>query len=512
MNNQLTVAQILGAIQRHRIKALLAWALVMFAVVVLYLVWPREYRSEGQLYVKMDRNNASMVPSTSGAQVAIQDTRATEINSVIEIVRSRGVLDAVVDEVGADEILEGGLLDYLPSLSMLKFGFGGGGGDDGMSAEEYKRLKRRELASNYLVERLHVVTEKKSSVILVSMEANSPSLARQIVESIFKNARRTHTGIHDVSGSAEFFDDQFDTQQKELKTAVQSLADFRNELGVTSVGAERASLQGIVSTIDQGIMAADVALVESVERVSKLKELIAETSAQVALPKKGVERLSYEDSRTEYFKLQQERERLKATYTDKNVRVMQIDKQLARLKQSLDSMKTDRTESSLTPNPVYQELETDMLRAKTKLAGDRARLSGLKKEKAQSLVRLKELNNAEVAADEKLRNVEVARQYLAIYTKPRGESKAIGMLDDRNISDVRVAQKPTLTLKPANPKASLVLPLGFVCGLLAAFGTALFFDRNHLSASLNESEVEQVLDLPVLISLPRVYSSRNMVN
>ena len=51
----------------------------------------------------MDRNNQSVVPSSSGGtQVAIQDTRETEIRSVIEIIRSHAVLDAVVDDVGAD--------------------------------------------------------------------------------------------------------------------------------------------------------------------------------------------------------------------------------------------------------------------------------------------------------------------------------------------------------------------------------------------------------------------------
>ena len=85
MNNQLTVAQIFGAIQRHRSKAFFAWAAVMVCVVALYIIWPRLYSSEGRLYVKMDRNNQSVVPSSGGAPVAIQDTRETEIRSVIEI-------------------------------------------------------------------------------------------------------------------------------------------------------------------------------------------------------------------------------------------------------------------------------------------------------------------------------------------------------------------------------------------------------------------------------------------
>jgi uncharacterized protein involved in exopolysaccharide biosynthesis len=509
MNNQLTVAQILGAIQRHRMKALFAWAAVMLAVIALYLVWPRQYSSQGQLYVKMDRNNTSVVPSSSGAPVAIQDTRETEIRSVIEIIRSRAVLDAVVDEVGADEILENGIFDYLPSLSSLK---PSSGGSSDMDPAEYKRLRKRELASKHLFKRLDVFNEKKSSVIVVNVEANSPQLAQKIVDAIFKNTRKIHLDVHNVSSSADFFDDQFVKQENVLVEAVQELADFRNELGVMSVGAARSSLQGIISGIDQNLVNADVALAESQDRMKKLEELLKRTPKTIAMPKKGVERLSYEDSRTELYKLKQERERLRTTLTERDIRLKTVNQQIVALEKELGSMARDRTESQSEPNPVYQALETDLLQAAAKLAGDKARLASLNKEKAQAGTRMEMLNNAEVQADEKLRRVQVAQEYLAIYTKPRGESKAMGELDDRNISDVRVSQSPTLTLKHVNPKATLVLPLGFVCGLLAALGTSLFFDRNHLSATLNESEVEQVLDLPVLVTLPRVYSSRNMVN
>jgi len=203
---------------------------------------------------------------------------------------------------------------------------------------------------------------------------------------------------------------------------------------------------------------------------------------------------------------------MRLAYTEKNSRLQRITKQIAALEKELRSQVSERTESTLEPNPVFQDLETSYLEARATVAGNRARLAGLKLGKKDATKRLKELNDAEVQASEKLRKVAVAKQYLAIYTQPRGESKAMGALDARNISDVKVAQDPTLTLKHVNPKASLVLPMGFLCGLLAALGLSLFLDRNHLSATLNESDVEQALDLPVLVTLPRVYSSRHMVN
>ena len=256
MNNQLTVAQILGAIQRHRFKALLAWALVMVCVVILYVIWPRQYSSEGRLYVKMDRNNQSVVPSTSGGQVAIQDTRETEIRSVIEIIRSHAVLDAVVDAVGSKKILESGMSDMLPSLSFLKSPFGDSKGE--MDAKEYKRLRKREQASKAILENMDVYNEKKSSVLVVTVRASSPKLAQEIVQQVFENTRKIHTRIHNVSSSVDFFDEQFISQEDALKKSVSELAEFRNELGVMSVSAARGSLQSVISSLDLGLVNADV--------------------------------------------------------------------------------------------------------------------------------------------------------------------------------------------------------------------------------------------------------------
>ena len=206
MNNQLTVAQIFGAIQRHRIKAFLAWAAVMLCVVILYIVWPRLYSSEGRLYVKMDRNNQSVVPSTSGAPVSIQDTRETEIRSVIEIIRSRAVLDQVVDKVGAEKILESGWAK-LPNLTApLKSLTSLFDSNSGISKAEYKRLKRRELAAKAIYEELDVYNEKKSSVLVVTARSSSPELAQEIVREIFIATRKIHMGIHNFSSSAEYFD------------------------------------------------------------------------------------------------------------------------------------------------------------------------------------------------------------------------------------------------------------------------------------------------------------------
>ena len=506
----LTIGQILSALKRHKFKAFFAWLLVFSAVVLLFLLWPRKYGSEGRLYIQLGRNNTTLTPTSGTGSVSIQDTRETEIRSVLEIIKSRAVLEAAVKDLGAERILSTKWSDWMPKLSAPNLLSKSSSG--GMSVEEYKELRDIELAAKCLEENMTVDSEKKTSVISVYVKANSAKLAQQIVSKIFEHTRRIHLKVHAVEGSAVFFDDQFQEQEQDLVEAVNKLAEFRIDRGVLSIGAEIDTWQGILAMLENDILQAEVNLQVSEKRVDELAEMMADTSAMLDMPRSGVERLSYEDSKTEVFRLESEVERLGAVYSREHPEYRQAVARLAGLKGSVKRMKTDRTESNKVSNPVFEDMQVDFMRAKTQAATVRVQLASLQEKRKSALEKAQRLNRDQIESDQLLRDVEICRQYLAIYTQKRGEAKGLSLLDDRNISDVVVAQEPNFMVKHVSPKGSLIVPFGFLAGLLAALVTSLFFDRNHLNPDLNESEVEKVLNLPVLVTLPRVYSSRNMVN
>ena len=107
--------------------------------------------------------------------------------------------------------------------------------------------------------------------------------------------------------------------------------------------------------------------------------------------------------------------------------------------------------------------------------------------------------------------MEIANQEMDIFVRKRTESTVIDELDQRSISDVVVAQKANFVVKPVSPKGSLFIPFGGIVSALFAIATALYFEKDLLSGHLSEDEVEQILQLPILVSLPTVPSQRNMV-
>ncbi len=511
MVNQLTVAQLLSALNRHRFKAFLVWSLIMLMVTIGFLIWPRKFASEGKLYVQVGRIATGISPAGGSASISVQDTRETEVRSVVEIISSRAVIEAVVDDIGADRILESPLDAWIPDISLPIPDFSRSSNGK-LAAEEYKRLKKRELAAKELEDAVKIQAQKKTSVISVFARAISADLAREIVDKMFEHTLKVHLKVHAVDGSTLFFDEQFVEQENKVVRAVKNLADFRNDYKVLSIGAARENLQQIVSKLENQILDTEVEVSQMEKRLDSLRVGMESTDKQLATPTSNVESKAFEDSKHLVFQLEAERERLVSTYSSIHPEVTRIDSQLKKVRQSLKSMSNGRTESALTSNPVYEDLKVDLVRTEADYAGAIARLAKLRKKKTARDAELEDMNEAEVYSDQLQRDVDIARQELGIYSQRRGEAKAMSIMDKRGISDIVVFQEPTMNVKHISPKGSLVLPLGAMMGLLAAIASVLFFERNHLSPALNENEIEQVLELPVLVTLPRVYSSRNMVN
>lgn len=507
-NNLLTVAQVLGAVNRHRFAAIGTWLMVMILVVAAFCMWPRKYGSEGALYVKMGRNHTGVTPGSGVAGVTVQDTRETEIRSVVEIIKSPAVIEAVVDEIGSDLILETPVSAYLPNFSIPSWT----ATKDQSEHAAYETLKTRGLAIKELGSSMTVEAEKKTSIVNVHVKSSSPELAQRIVTSILKHTNDVYLKIHAAEASKDFFEEEVKKQKQLVDDAEDALATYRSSINVISVEAERIAVQTTLSNLNSDMIKAETDLLEANERLEKLTEVMSQTSSQIAVPKSGVERLSYEDSRTELFKLEAERERLAATYESSHPEIIRVEQTLNSLKKSLENMTEDRTESAMESNPVFEQMQVDFLRAKVAQRAAEARFEGLKEQRVRIQGELPALNAAASVAQRLQREIEIANRDLFVFSPKRGEARIMSALDNRNISGLTTHVDATLRVKHISPRGSLVIPLGFVVACLAALAVVLFLERNHLNGAFNETEVEQVLDMPVLVTLPRVYSSRNMVN
>ena len=105
------------ALLRHRRVAL--GVTVSLGLLITAGVWfmPKTYLSEAKVFVRFGRENQLDPTASTGQAISINETRESEINSLQEILRSRALLDRVVDTLGPDYILKGKNLPHGPELT-----------------------------------------------------------------------------------------------------------------------------------------------------------------------------------------------------------------------------------------------------------------------------------------------------------------------------------------------------------------------------------------------------------
>src|SRR5947209_9052594 len=146
-------------VSRHRTKALLAFLAVLTATALVTWISPRAYRSQAKLFVRLGRENATLDPTATvgqGPVVTVQQTRENEINTAVEILKSRVLIEKVVDAVGPAAILA-------------------------ESAPAAPDEKQRYRAVAKLTKLLDVEPVKKSNVLAVTYDGPSPEVSQTVV-------------------------------------------------------------------------------------------------------------------------------------------------------------------------------------------------------------------------------------------------------------------------------------------------------------------------------------------
>lgn len=509
MNKQITIVEVLSAITKHRVKALISFALLMALVLTAYILLPRKYSSEGKLFVQLGRTGTGMDPTVSQTAISIQDTRETEIRSVAELVKSRAVIEKVIDNIGADKILKSPFDGLLPEFKIPTAPWNERKDED--SKSEYERLKNRELAARKLENSLGVHSEKKTCIVSVYVTAGSPELSQKIATELMASTQEVHVEVNSVKGSTAFFDETFRKKQATVVAAEKRLRNFRNENQFLSIEGAVATQQNVINKLRLDLIDAEIECSEAESTLKQIEDQMVAIKPIVSVPRSGIEKLSTEDSRTELFKLESELMQLQTRFNANHPRIRPLRESVAQMKKELKTMPTDRTELVSQINPVYEKVKVNLVSATTKAKSSRAKWEGFQEKFDQAMVRLAELNRKETDARQIQRELEIANQEMDIFVRKRTESTVIDELDQRSISDVVVAQKANFVVKPVSPKGSLFIPFGGIVSVLFAIATALYFEKDLLSGHLSEDEVEQILQLPILVSLPTVPSQRNMV-
>ena len=423
---------------RYRWRGAAFFLSVVTLVAVGLVVCPREYASEAKLLVRLGRENVVLDPTvTTGAVVAPNSTREAEINSVIEVLRSRAIAEKVLDLVGPE----------VPVTTPIE----------------------RERALKSLRDDLNVWSPRMSTVVAVSAEAQTPERAQQIAQAMIDVYTQEHLRVNRTPGSYEFFTEQSELLTQQLAAADAELRDAKNRYGIVSLETRRTALQEQLSGIETQINETDAALAASEAKLAALGAQLAGLPSPLArqliggTPDGGLANM-----RERLFELQTREQEALAKFTEDHPEVIAIRRQARQVERILGGETPTQHESNLAVLANEQSLAAS-LRGKARSLRDQLAAAGDE---------LQELNEQELHITALQRRIKLLDANYMTYSQSLEQARIDGALKSEGISNISVVQPASFVPKPHKPRKLLTAAAGLAAATAGALG--LMFLSSYL--------------------------------
>lgn len=506
-DNPLTLMDILASILRYKKRAAFVTLMMLGLVVLGVAIYPKRFQSEAKLFVRLGRGSASMDPATFGQTISIQESRETEMNSIQDMLASRALAEAVVADIGAERILE--KVSWLEKGLELPAGAAAAALDplwaafegeedvdagDGVNISEQKRF---ELAIKEVQSNLHIDSPKRSTTLEVAYRAPQPQLAKDVVESVITNYGKMHIKAYRSQGTLDFFDEQFTEQESIVAKLEDELRQSKNANDVVTMRGKQEQLQSEITDVKKMQLQARADLQGTLARVTGLEEMIEALDKEVvSQTTSGIASNATDGMRSRLYELEIEEKELASKYVSTDPRLQRVRDQIASTRAIFDSQPSERPQSVMAANPVRQQMENELLLAKSSAAALDAKNNALQQLEAELLERLNSVNDLEVISEDMERRIAIARENHRSYALKQEESRINAALDAQSLSNVSIIGEPTLRYKHVSPKRSLLAAVGgcfsVFCGVLVALLSDYRRNTREMSV-IREAEREAYL-------------------
>ncbi|MBI2481193.1 MAG: GumC family protein [Planctomycetia bacterium] len=479
----MTARDVCRILFRHRWRCLVFFVTMVVMGTVGVLLMPRKYQSEATFYMKPDfRVDPAATNDTQ--IVAFDPEREGEMRSVVTLLESRLLFERVVDELGLDAIFENDL-----KTSPLDIAIGSVMSLIPESGPRSEKIER-EKAIRLLMKSIALDHAKKSHVVTAIYKSRTAERAQEILTAYTKAAMQQHLEANRNPSSFEFFVKQEALLKERVLDATREVRDIKNQYGLVSIASQRKVLEDHLTNLDREILSTDTSQAAAEDNIASLRALLP---FEMQTPEAGsaLSVYSIDTMRNQLYTLELRYRELMSRYQPSHPQVVATKDQLE--------------EGKLVLN--QQQLVNEL----SKAASLRSKRATLQQEFEATKLKLNEMNEQEVTLAEVERKAEEATSSHRLVVRKLEQARLDQQLETGHISNLRLAQAPTLMGKSLSRKGLLIVSLALVVGVLGAM--ALAYVSELLDESLaTATDVEVSLGIPVLASLPRTRSHRLSLN
>ena len=461
--------ELLRELRHYRWAAVGIFALISFAVLAVGFVYPYQYRSEVVIFVD-DSNIIRPLMEGSAEMTGISD----QASSARELLYSRRVLERLIesDRIFNEDVSE-------------------------MSTERLEGLYSR-LRHNINV------NAQGDSYFTISYRDTDPRqvylIAQRLGQLFLEETNRRKRA--ESRSAYEFIDKQVKSYEQQISSTEQKLKEFlsRNVEGTEQEANSR--MAQIRSNIDaaqlelEEVQAQERSLEQQIESLAS-SDGSSGSSESVAGPL--TERINRMEERLDELRLR---------YEDSYPDVVSLERQIEELRERRANRQLGQVEevgeSGLMFNPVYQELQTELSRARTRQESLRTRLNALQRRLIAQEDRMEKIQENKAERSELTRDLQVNREIFNDLLKRRERARVSMHLDvEGQGMSFQVHEQARYPLNPSGLQFETFASVGWLLGLMAPFGLLVGILQIDPRVRTTE-QMRDALDIPLLGSIPRV--------
>ncbi len=489
-----TPAAIRRALIRHSGAGLAAFVAIVALAAVGALVMPRTFVSEAKLFVRFGRENLAVDPSaTTGQVLSIYESRENEINSLLEVMRSRALLDAVAQRIGPQNILAGHVPDNVlpPTVEGAAEDAALADAAAGLLAAEPAAVQRSLTGSTVAPDRIQppdqthmravqwleknvfIEAPRKSSVVSISAKANSPALAQRVVAELTDLYLREHTLVHSNADSYQFFLAETKSLLNEWERASQELQSAKDRCGIITIEGRRKYLESHLEDLQTRQTANQTALAQSRARIDSLTRQLSELPALKVASSAEVPNAAADQMRNTYFQVQLQAMDLASRMEESHPLVQAARERVKDGADALAAVETSRESKTTETHPARKVLELSLLEELAHRESQQSLENQLRKMVDHAHSELKLWGEQEIQISRLQRTTELAERNYQSAAEKLEQARLSRELDQQHITNLRLVQPASFSDKPIGMGKKVVVALGGFVALIGGLGLPL---------------------------------------
>lgn len=493
-----SLRDLLNVVFRRRILIMVFAASVFALALVFTLSAKQSYLVTATLLVNKARAEVPLAP-TESAQLIISQLSEQDLNSEIEILKSRSLIEEVLKNLEVDESMR-------PKIGVV-----------GAVKGVVKRLLGRPDLSYFdvlvlhLQEKLEITPIRKSNVIRVAYRSQDPEWAHRVVETLIERYLDRRAQMYQSPQAVEFFERQMEAAEERLRADELSLEQYvdnasitmvRGPQGTDSLAAQKALIMQRLATLEGDLGDAEVEYQAKLREATSLRERLEREPDRIASSNRLNQDAASEEIERALAALRLERDRLLQDFKPDSRFVRDVETQIALAEQRLAEIRSSVGVGGTEMNPVHQQLKSELLRVEAGLEGTSARVVSLSRQVVEERLRLEDLNGRAFKLENLSRQAQVSEEDYLLYRKKFEEARISAAMDQQKLINVAVAQPAQVPLKPESQGMLMRLLAGLAFGVFGGMGLA-FAIEFHIDRSFSTGEdVERGLGIPHLASIP----------